>query len=42
MLEQIRRIGPTPAGGRAEIEAQNYAAALKALDSVLKLESSNG
>jgi len=41
MLEQIRRIAQLLQHARAEIEAQNYAAALKALDSALQLEGSN-
>jgi hypothetical protein len=41
MLEQIRRMAQLLQDARAEIEAQNYAAALKTLDSALKLESSN-
>ena len=41
MLEQIRRMAQLLQDARAEIEAQNYAAALKTLDSALKLESAN-
>lgn len=41
MLEQIRRVAQLLQDARAEIEAQNYAAALKTLDAALKLESSN-
>ena len=41
MLEQIRRMAQLLQDARAEIEAKNYAAALKTLDSALKLESAN-
>ena len=41
MLEQIRRMAQLLQDARAEIEAQNYPAALKTLDSALKMDSAN-
>jgi len=41
MVEQTRRMAQLLQGARAEMQAQNYAAALKTLDSALKLDSSN-
>ena len=41
MLEQSRHMAQLLQDARAKIEAQNYAAALKTLDSALKLESAN-
>jgi eukaryotic-like serine/threonine-protein kinase len=41
MIEQTRRMAQLLQEARSEIEARNYAAALKALDSALKLEGAN-